>query len=286
MRPAHLLLCTLLAFSCQSCTQRPNPGSFGAALATQLSGGSDEAARRYASSDWRLVWSEEFDQGTAPSASIWSHEEGHLRNRELQYYTKGRLENVKVADGVLQIKALREAYSGAHYTSASLHTRGKKEFLYGKLEVRAKIPTGRGAWPAIWTLGSIKEKWPRNGEIDLMENVGWDPEKLHFTVHTAEYNHARGNHKSRAIHIAKPWEEFHTYGLIWTPDKIELFYDGQKVLEYLNEKRGPDQWPFDHPQYLLLNIAVGGAWGGRNGVDDAIFPLEMQVDYVRYWQSP
>ncbi len=244
------------------------------------------AAARYAAPDWRLIWSDEFDQAGAPDPAKWDYERGLIRNREAQYYTAGRPENARVEGGHLVITARREPWEGAQYTSASVISQGKFSFQYGKLEIRAKIPTGRGAWPALWLLGVNfpTAGWPRCGEIDLMENVGYDPDRIHFTVHTGAFNHVKKSGVGRAITVPRPYDEFHVFGLIWTPERIEFFCDGRKVHEFANDGQGPDHWPFDQPFYLLMNLAVGGAWGGQKGIDETIFPLEYRIDYVRVWQ--
>jgi beta-glucanase (GH16 family) len=244
------------------------------------------AAARYAAADWRLIWSDEFDRPGAPDPAKWGHERGLVRNGEAQYYTAGRPENARVEGGHLVITARREPWEGAKYTSASVTSQGKFSFQYGKLEIRAKIPTGRGAWPALWLLGDNfpTADWPRCGEIDLMENVGYDPDRIHFTVHTGAFNHVKNTGVGRAITVPRPYDEFHAFGLIWTPERIEFFFNGRKVHEFANDGQGADHWPFDQRFFLLINLAIGGAWGGQKGIDDAIFPLEYRIDYVRVWQ--
>ena len=263
------------------------PAGLGGANAERFAGGPPEAAQRYASADWVLAWHDEFDQAPAPSPANWTYERGLLRNKELQFYTENRPENARIEDGQLIITGRREPWHGAAYTSASLTTQGKFAFSFGKIEVRAKIPTGRGTWPAIWLLGTDRSVgWPMGGEIDLMENVGFDPEKIHFTVHTGAFNHVMKTQRGHAIVVEKPWADFHRYGLIWTPERLEFFFDGEKVSEFVNDGQGPAHWPFNSPQYLIVNLALGGAWGGQRGIDDTIFPAEFRIDYVRYWRAP
>lgn len=246
---------------------------------------------------WRLVWSDEFDDSGLPDPDKWGYEEGFVRNNELQYYTSARKENARVQDGLLVIRANKERYANprfrgdgkhgrefAEYTSASVTSRGKVTWRYGRIEVRAKLPTGRGTWPAIWMLGT-RGGWPACGEIDIMENVGFAPDVIHANVHTAKYNHTKGNGKGSKITVEKPYETFHVYAIEWSKDRIDFFLDDKKYFTYENEGTGVDAWPFDSPHYLILNIAVGGSWGGRRGIDDAIFPQEMAIDYVRVYKK-
>ena len=255
--------------------------------------------------DWKLVWSDEFDKPGSPDPAKWDYEEGFVRNHELQYYTRARSENARVVDGVLVIEARKERFKNpaydaatkekdswrktseyAEYTSASLTTRGKAAWTYGKIEVRAKLPAGRGMWPAIWTLGADRNLgWPACGEIDIMENVGFEPDIIHANIHTKKYNHVMQTNKGDKITIPNPSEGFHKYIIEWYPDRIDFFVDEQKYFTFANEGTGPDAWPYNKDQYLILNIAVGGSWGGQNGVDNSIFPQRMYIDYVRVYQK-
>jgi beta-glucanase (GH16 family) len=234
---------------------------------------------------WTLVFSDEFEGTGAPDPAKWGYEIGYIRNHEAQYYTS-RPENVRTESGNLVIEGRKEASHGFAYTSASLNTLGRFEFLYGRVEVRAKLPTGSGAWPAIWMLGTNRAQvgWPTCGEIDIMENVGFDPPAIHGSVHTAAYNHAIGTQKTAVVTVAKPWEDFHVYALEWRPDRIDVFVDGQRYFTFRNEDAGSSTWPFDKPQYLLINLAIGGSWGGQKGIDDARFPHRFLIDYVRIYQ--
>jgi beta-glucanase (GH16 family) len=235
---------------------------------------------------WTLVFADEFDAAGALDAAKWGYEIGYVRNDEKQYYTS-RSENVRAEDGALVIEARREPYQGYAYTSASVNTRRRFEFQYGRVEVRAKLPTGRGTWPAIWMLGTNIDQagWPACGEIDVMENVGFEPTRIYGTVHTAAYNHVSGTAKGASVAVANPWEAFHVYAMEWYPDRIDVFVDGAKYFTFRNEGTGARAWPFDKPQYLLVNLAIGGAWGGQKGIDDALFPHRYLVDYVRVYQQ-
>ena len=235
---------------------------------------------------WTLVFDDEFDGPGALDPAKWGYEVGYIRNDEKQYYTS-RAENVRAEGGHLVIEARREAYQGYAYTSASVNTRQRFELLYGRVEVRAKLPTGNGTWPAIWMLGTSIDQvgWPACGEIDIMENVGFEPTRIYGTIHTAAYNHVAGTSKGANVTISNPWEDFHVYAMEWYPDRIDVFADGQKYFTFANEGTGSRAWPFDKPQYLLINLAIGGSWGGQKGIDDSRFPHRYLVDYVRIYQQ-
>lgn len=254
--------------------------------------------------EWKLVWSDEFDKPGAPDESKWTYEEGFVRNQEAQYYTRARRENARVEDGMLVIEARKEEYRNprfdpdrrggrrdglemAEYTSASVTTKGKAAWTGGRIEVRAKLPTGRGMWPAIWMLGADIDRagWPACGEIDMMENVGFDPDLIHANIHTKAYNHVQKTNKGARITVPAPYKDFHVYAIEWTQEKMDFFVDDQKYFTFENERSGRDAWPYDQPHYLILNIAVGGAWGGQKGIDESIFPQKMLVDYVRVYQQ-
>ena len=238
------------------------------------------------SGSWTLVFSDEFDTSGAPDPSKWGYELGYIRNDEKQYYTS-RSENVRVEGGNLVIEGRKEAFQGFGYTSASINTLGRFEFQYGKVEVRAKLPRGVGMWPAIWMLGvNIRSVgWPACGEVDIMENVGFEPVRIHGSVHTTAYNHTKGTQKTATIDIANPADDFHVYAMEWYRDRIDVFVDGQKYFTFRNEGTGTPVWPFDAPQYLLINLAIGGSWGGQQGIDDSKFPARYLVDYVRIYQQ-
>ena len=235
---------------------------------------------------WALVFSDDFDADGAPDTSKWGYELGNIRNNEAQFYTS-RPENARVEDGMLVIEGRKEEYRGSAYTSASLNTLGKFEFTYGRVEVRAKLPTGNGAWPAIWMLGVNRTQvgWPTCGEIDIMENVGFDPRRIHGSVHTAAYNHTIQTQKTASVTVSDPSTDFHTYAMEWHADRIEVSVDGQVYFTFRNENTGARTWPFDKPQYLLINLALGGSWGGQKGIDDSRFPHKYLIDYVRIYQQ-
>jgi beta-glucanase (GH16 family) len=238
--------------------------------------------------EWELVWEDNFDSDGLPNGNIWSYEEGYIRNDEAQYYTKERQENARVEDGNLIIEARKDNWNDKEITSASLHTYNKKNILYGKVEVRAKLPTGVGTWPAIWMLGtSIRNgtNWPDCGEIDIMENVGFDPDVVHGNVHTKAYNHVLGTNKGNKVTVEKPYQDFHIYSIEWYENRIEFYIDGTRYFVFDNENSGSDTWPFDKSHYLILNLAIGGGWGGQQGIDDTIFPQKYYFDYVKVYKQ-
>lgn len=244
------------------------------------------SAGHSAPAGWTLVFSDEFDRVGAPDPAKWGYETGYIRNREAQYYTS-RPENVRIEDGTLVIEARKESYRGYAYTSASLNTQGRFEFKFGRVEVRAKLPAGKGAWPAAWMLGVNRERvgWPACGEIDVMENVGFDPLRIHGSIHTTAYNHVKGTQKTAIVTVDDPSATFHVYAMEWNPDRIEISVDDRPYFAFRNEGTGAAAWPFDQPHYLLLNLAIGGSWGGQQGIDDSRFPMKYLVDYVRIYQK-
>ena len=242
---------------------------------------------------WRTVWADEFDTDGAPDPARWSSEVGGhgWGNNELQFYTEGRLENARIEKGLLVIEARRETWQGRSYTSARLNSR--QGWTYGRIEARARLPRGRGTWPAIWTLpvrGSYGSGgWPDNGEIDIMEHVGFDPNVVHASVHTRAYNHVDRTQRSARTSVPSAQDAFHVYAVEWTPEEIRAFADDHQYFSFRNERlTNPQadwrQWPFDRDFRILLNIAVGGNWGGQQGVDENIWPQRLEIDYVRVLQ--
>jgi beta-glucanase (GH16 family) len=241
-----------------------------------------------AAGDYKIVWSDEFDTPGLPDSTKWNYDVGGhgWGNDELQTYTNKRLENAHIENGLLIIKANREPMNGMNYTSARLISKYKGDWLYGRVEVRAQLPKGRGTWPAIWMLPAknVYGQWPKSGEIDIMEHVGYDPGKIHQTIHTEAYNHAIKTQRSSVQIIPDVQDTFHIYSIEWSDEKIVFFIDNKPHFIFDNEHKDHKTWPFDQPFYLLLNIAVGGKWGGSMGVDERIWPQQMQVDYVRVFQ--
>ncbi len=233
------------------------------------------------------IWHDEFDYTGKPDSTKWSYDLGDhgWGNHELQNYTD-LTKNARVENGKLIIEAIKEKSGTQAYSSARLITKGKGDFLYGKFEIKAKLPAGRGTWPAIWMLGSTdsygNKGWPDNGEIDIMEHVGFDPNRIHGNVHTKAFNHTLKTNKGNKIMTVNASSEFHVYGCQWTPEGISMTIDGVQFFKFKHESfYGWEEWPFDKPFHLLLNIAIGGDWGGQKGVDDSVFPQKMEVDYVR-----
>jgi beta-glucanase (GH16 family) len=260
------------------------------------SGCYDRTARSAAKTDTarRLVWSDEFEYRGLPDTTKWGYDAGdgcpnncYWGNNELQYYTVRRAENARVENGRLVIEARREPMGSRQYTSARLVSRGKGDWLYGRIEARAKLPSGRGTWPAIWMLPTdwAYGGWPASGEIDIMEHVGYERDSVYGTVHTAAFNHAIGTQKGNRIFDATAERDFHVYAVDWTPAKIDFSMDGRVYYTFGNNGTGSAAWPFDRRFHLLLNLAVGGNWGGKLGVDETIWPQRMEVDYVRVYAN-
>lgn len=255
--------------------------------------------------DWELVWQDEFSAGTLDQEK-WGIREWPARkvNDEDQAYT-ARAKNLRLEDGHLVLEAHKEDYEGANYTSGRIYSRGESTFLYGRFEIRARLPRGKGTWPAIWMLpkdpfkyatscetgdewqgSSTCDAWPNSGEIDIMEHVGYQMGHVHGTVHNEAYYWVKWEQRKGRILQADVDETFHVYALEWTPDRIDAFIDDTLYFTYVNEKNGWRSWPYDQPFSLILNVAVGGAWGrAGGGIDDGIFPQRMLVDYVRVYAT-
>ncbi len=188
---------------------------------------------------------------------------------------------------MLVVEARRDPYQGSSYTSASLTTRGRFEFRYGRVEARAKLPAGNGTWPAIWLVGcNIDQvRWPACGEVDIAEYVGFDPGTVHCAAHMQAYNHLTRNAQHARVPVETPWERFHLYALEWYPDRLDWYVDDRLVFSFENDGAGLATWPFDQEQFLVIALAIGGDWGGQKGVDDSLFPHRLLVDWVRIYQQ-
>ena len=250
--------------------------------------GCSPSKKAMATDDWKLSWSDEFNYNGLPDSTKWGYDKGGngWGNNELQYYTAASINNAEVSNGSLKIKALHHPVENRDYTSARIITKGKAEFTYGKVEIRAKLPGGRGLWPAIWMLGTNFENkgWPECGEIDIMEHVGFEKDSVFGTIHTKSYNHIIGTQKGKKIFIEKPYDSFHIYTLEWTPEKMDFLLDGKLFNHIQNEHKTVAEWPFDSPFFLIMNLAVGGNLGGKKGVDTTVFPATLEVDYIRVYK--
>ncbi|MBL7111206.1 MAG: family 16 glycosylhydrolase [Bacteroidales bacterium] len=243
--------------------------------------------------NWVLVWSDEFEGEGIPDTTKWLFDIGDWGwgNNERQYYTEDRPENARLENGNLVIEA-RKNDLGHEWTSARLTTRGKVSFVYGKIEFRAKVPPNRGNWAAGWTLGDAyvdEISWPYCGEIDILESVGFEMDdasgngKAHASIHCGAYYFKLGNQPTGIIDVKNMHEEFHTYTLEWMPDEIKAFVDGQKYFTY-SDTSSDLSWPYDKPQNIILNLAMGGGWGGAQGMDEDMTSQQFIIDYVRVYE--
>lgn len=233
-----------------------------------------------------LLWADEFDHDGLPDPARWSYDVGGhgWGNQEAQFYTDSRAENARVEDGRLVIEARHEDWQGSAFTSARLISLGKMDWHHGRAEVRAKLPRGRGTWPAIWMLPSTPDRqWPADGEIDVMEHVGWDPGTVHASIHTEAYHHKIKTQRTERTAVADAQDAFHTYWTEWTPTTIITGVDDRSYFAYHREADADHTtWPFDVPFHLILNLAVGG-WGGVEGIDETAFPARFEVEFVRIY---
>lgn len=274
----NLLLYLCLFFLLQSCHQSSVSNT-------------DKKHKNSNKDTYQLVWQDEFDYSGLPDLTKWDYDtegnEAGWGNNEAQYYTVANEKNAYVERGVLNITAHKENFKGKEYTSARLVS--KADWKYGKIEVNAKLPSGRGTWSAIWMMPgdwSFNDgNWPDIGEIDIMEHVGHNIGVVHFSAHSKDYQWQKGTQKTDTIKIPDVDKEFHSYILEWTPELLKGFVDDSLYFTYKNEGLGESKWPYDKPYYLILNIAVGGAWGGEQGIDNNAFPQTMEVDYVRAYQK-
>ncbi len=249
-------------------------------------------------SGYKLVWRDEFS-GAAPDLSKWSYDTSRnldgWYNDERQYYSANRAKNTRIENGILILEAHKEDlnktdfpdWGGQKYTSGKLISAGKFDFTYGYVEVRAKLPCQIGSWPAIWTLYSDPNAdWPDGGEIDILEHTGATPGLIQASTHTLKLNHIKGTQNTAYKTIPHACDSFHNYHLEWTKDYIKQGVDGQNYMSHLNsEPNDFGKWPFDTPQYIILNLAVGGMYVGAKGIDDNSFPWQFQIDYVRVYKK-
>jgi len=234
---------------------------------------------------WELIWSDEFDDSELNSEN-WIVETGAggWGNNEWQFYTD-REENVRVENGKLVIEARQEEFKGSNYTSARLITQQLHSWTYGRMEARMKLPTGKGVWSAFWMLGEdiVSAGWPRSGEIDIMENIG-QPQTVHGTVHGPGYSGGDGIGGSYTVTGEPLNDEFHVYAIEWQPGEIRWYVD-DSLFNIITDEQVPGAWVYDHPFFILLNLAIGGNWPGYPD-ETSQFPQQLQVDYVRVYRDP
>lgn len=241
--------------------------------------------------NWQLVWSDEFDTEGLPDTTKWNYDtrgnEYGWGNNEKQWYTVADPDNAYIQDGILTITAIKEPAFGKDYSSARLTTKGKGDWKYCKVEVKAKVPSGAGTWPAIWMLPTENTYggWPKSGEIDIMEHVGFNPDTVFSTVHTGAFNHTIGTQVGKKMGLPTATTEFHVYTTEWNENEIKSYVDGEHYFTFTNNGDGFEAWPFDQPFHLILNLAIGGGLGGQKGIDDSKFPHKFQIDYVRVYQK-
>ena len=235
--------------------------------------------------NWRLVWQDEFN-GTSLDTSKWNYEvqgAGWVNN-EKQAYTS-RPENSRVQNGNLVIEARHDYQGGGEYSSARLKTQGKASWTYGRFEARMKLPGGWGSWPAFWMMpNDFSKGWPACGEMDFMEEVGYDQDSIHATTHSTAYNWHSTNQRTTSTYVSGATSGFHVYAAEWFTDRVDFYVDGRKYYTSPNDYTGDGAWPFNKSFYIILNLAVGGDWGGAQGIDPNIWPRQVLVDYVRVYQ--
>lgn len=228
-----------------------------------------------------LVWNDEFN-GTSLSADwTWEVKPAGWVNNELQNYVQDD-KVANVSNGTLKINLIND---GGTIKSARLYARNTSGWCYGYVEARIKLPKGKGTWPAFWMMPVNFQSWPGDGEIDIMEEVGYDPNMIVSTIHCNKYNNGGTATESARKKVATAQSEFHDYAVEWTKDYMTFYVDGTKLLTYKNDGTGRDAWPFDAAFYPILNLAWGGAWGGQQGLDESCLPATMEVDWVRVFQK-
>ena len=236
---------------------------------------------------YELVWNDEFNAGSMPDMDSWSYETGTgvdgWGNNELQNYVAGSVNGENLAnikDGIFSITAKK---IGSTVYSIRINT--KESWTYGYFEARLKLPKGKGTWPAFWMMPKNFTSWPADGEIDIMEEVGYRPNYVSSAIHCKAYNGSLGNQKVGEKFISTAESDFHIYALEWTENSINTYVDGELIFTYNNDGKGKDTWPFNQPFYIKLNLAWGGNWGGAQGVDESALPATYEIDYVRVFQK-
>lgn len=253
--------------------------------------GNKEIRQQNKQQNWKLVWADEFDKNGLPDTTRWNYDtrgnDYGWGNNEKQWYTVAKPENCRIENGILVITARKEKTGNKEYSSARLTTKNKGDWKYGKIEVKAKLPTGNGTWPAIWMLPTDSKYggWPKCGEIDIMEHVGFDPDTVFSTVHTGKFNHMIGTQVGKKTGLPTATSDFHIYTTEWEENEIHSYVDGKHYFTFKNNGEGFEAWPFDQPFHLILNLAIGGGLGGKKGIDDSKFPHTFEIDYVRIYQK-
>jgi len=267
-------------------TPAPSPVAEPPAANPPAAAQDDDGAYKPDPAKWQLVWSDEFDKDGSPDSSKWTIEVNNKGggNRELQAYTDSP-NNIRVENGNLVIEARKEKSGGMQYSSGRMNSRGKAEFTYGRIEARIKLPHGRGIWPAFWMLGTGGGGWPRCGEVDIMEYVGYEPGVVHGTIHTGAFNHMKGTQQGNHTDVPDAEDQYHVYAVEWYSKGMRFFVDGQHYFTFVKQGDDNDKWPFDKPAFIIFNFAVGGDWGGIKGVDASVYPQKMLVDYVRVYKQ-
>lgn len=239
---------------------------------------------------YELVWSDEFNYTGLPDSSKWCYDTEWNTSgwgiNELQYYTKNKVENAFVNNGILVITARNDSAMKVPYSSARLISKSKGDWLYGRIEVKAKVAGGKGAWPSIIMLPSENTygQWPKSGQIDIMEHIGYEPDSVYCSVHTEYFNHTTDFQLSQSMYVPDAKNTYHVYAINWTANKIDFYIDDNRAFTFRKKRKHAEEWPFDKCFYLVLNIAIGGKWGGLYGIDNTIFPCQMEIDYVRVYQ--
>jgi len=244
---------------------------------------------------YKLIWSDEFNYNGKPDKKIWSYELGDAcelpcgcgwGNNEEQYYT-GSKKNIRIKDGKLLIEAHESKNKDYNFTSSRIVSKGKVHQKFGKIESKIKLPKGKGIWAAFWMLpvDDSYGGWPKSGEIDIMEFVGFEQDSIFGTVHTEAFNHLKGTQKGASTYVNNLQEGWHIYSVEWNEEKIDFFVDKQKYFSFEKSSEASAEWPFNQPFYIILNLAIGGNWGGSQGIDKSIFPQKMEIDYVRIYEK-
>ena len=237
---------------------------------------------------YTLVWQDEFESGSELNQNDWTHEVKNAGwvNHELQNYVNHKTPDgalvTEVKNGTLRITALKE--NGKIY-SGRVYAKVKSGWTYGYIEASIKLPKGKGTWPAFWMMPVNFRSWPADGEIDIMEEVGYHPDYVSSSLHANAHVHSNGTQVTHEMKCPGAEGEFHTYAILWTSKNITTYVDGQVQLSYDNRGLGRDDWPYDDPFYVIFNLAWGGDWGGAQGVDESALPATMEVDYVRVFQK-